>query len=53
MWKYCFEGLCDSRGQETQAAKRDGDKLKEEIKQAEAKLLAATSKLTAETEAHK
>jgi len=48
-----LQGLCDSRGQETQAAKRDGDKLKEEIKQAEAKLLAATSKLTAETEAHK
>merc|ERR1719414_1432365 len=59
-----LQGLCDVRGQETQAARREGDKLREElkqleakqlkeVKQLEAKLLAASSKLNAETEAHK
>ena len=47
------KGLCDTRGQETLVARRDGDKLRDDLKQLEAKLSAAAAKLNIEAEAHK
>jgi hypothetical protein len=45
--------LCDARAQETLAAKKEGDKWREENKQMENKLSAANTKLKAETDAHR
>ena len=48
-----LQALCDARAQETLAAKKEGDKWKEEVKQMEHKLTAATSKLKTEADVHR
>ena len=47
------QGLCDARAQETLAAKREGDKCREEGRQLDHKLTAANTKLKAEADAHR
>ena len=48
-----LQGICDSRAQETIAAKKDLDKWREDAKAAESKNILLNSKLAAEIEAHK
>ncbi len=48
-----LQGLCDVRGQETVAAKREGEKWREECRMTETKLTNMTAKLNAEIESHK
>ena len=48
-----LQGLCDVRGQETIAAKREGEKWREECRLTENKLNTATAKFNSEMEAHK
>ena len=48
-----LQALCDARAQETLAAKKEGDKWREEVKQMEHKLTAATSKLKTEADVHR
>merc|ERR1719414_1121604 len=47
-----LQGLCDVRGQETLAAKREGDKLREEVRLLEGKHTQTLNKLKTETESH-
>ena len=48
-----LQGLCEARGQETNQARKELDKVREEVKGTEAKLAATTNKLKAEEESHK
>jgi len=48
-----LQGICDSRAQETIAAKKELDKWREDAKAAESKNILLNSKLAAEIEAHK
>jgi len=47
-----LQALCESRGQETNQAKKEADKLKDELKLTEAKLTLAYDKLKVEAESH-
>jgi len=47
-----LQALCESRGQETNQAKKEADKLKDELKLIEAKLTLANDKLKVEAESH-
>ena len=48
-----LQGLCEARGQETNVAKKETDKLREDLKLCEAKLALANDKYKSESEAHK
>jgi hypothetical protein len=48
-----WQGLCDARAQETLAARRDCDKVREDGRQLDHKLAAANTKLKAEVDAHR
>jgi len=48
-----LQGICDSRAQETIAARKEGDKWKEEVKAIEAKMNLTSSRLKAEVDAHR
>ena len=48
-----LQGLCEARGQETNQARKELDKVREEVKGTEAKLAATTNKLKAEEDSHK
>merc|ERR1712098_306176 len=47
-----LQGLCEARGQETNQAKKEVEKLKDELKLTEAKLTLAYDKLKVEAESH-
>jgi len=47
-----LQGLCEARGQETNQAKKEVEKLKDELKLSEAKLTLANDKLKVEAESH-
>jgi len=48
-----LQGICDSRAQETIAARKEGDKWKEEVKVIESKMNLTSSRLKAEVDAHR
>jgi len=48
-----LQGICDSRAQETIAARKEGEKWKEEVKVIEAKMNLTSSRLKAEVDAHR
>ena len=48
-----LQGLCDARAQETLAAKKEGDKWREEVRQVELKHTAVAGKLKAEADCHR
>merc|ERR1740128_1216025 len=48
-----LQGICDSRAQETIAARKEGEKWKEEVKVIEAKVSLTSSRLKAEVDAHR
>lgn len=48
-----LQGICEARANETNAAKKESDKWKEEFRATEQKLLLSNSRLNSEVEAHK
>jgi len=48
-----LQGICDVRGQETMAAKREADKWKEEVKVIEGKMNLTSNRLKVEADAHR
>merc|ERR1719481_1453316 len=48
-----LQGICDTRAQETIAARKEGDKWKEEVKVIESKMNLMSSRLKAEVDAHR
>jgi len=48
-----LQGICDSRAQETIAARKEGEKWKEEVKVIESKMNLTSSRLKAEVDAHR